>query len=266
MRILRIGRLVLIVSFLLVGLSHAQTLEEYYNKGVEYGAQGKFEEADKEFKKALEVDRFFTPAKVSLKLIEDTLEKRLEDEVTIHLFKTTLYENKGMFDDAIAECKKAIAINPNFAEAHYNLGVVYGDKGMLNEEIAEYEKAIAINPNLAEAHSDLGVAYRDKGMFDKEIAEYEKAIAINPNLAKAHSNLGVVYGSTGMLDDAIAEYEKAIAINPNLAEAHNNLAVAYYSKKQYDLAIEHCDKAVQLGYRVHPEFLQELRRVSGKDR
>ena len=259
MRVLRISGLVLMVLSLGVGISYAQTAKECYDKGIEYGSQGRFEEVEEEFKKALKIDQFYVPAEAGLKIIEDVLEKRVKNEFAIHLFKGAAYDSKGMFDEAIAECKKAIAINPNYAEAHTNLGLAYYNKGMWDEAIAECKKAIAINPNSAEAHNNLGLAYYNKGMRDEAIAECKKAIAINPNYAKAHYNLGLAYVNKGMWDEAIAEYKKAIAINPNYAKAHNNLAVVYYEQGQYDLAIKHCDKAIELGGKVHPEFLEALK-------
>ena len=212
------------VFFLISGICYGQSTEDYYDKGIDYGLAGEFEEAQQEFKNALEVDPFYRPAKECLELVEDALKQRIKVETALYLFKGIAYFNKGMYDEAIAECKKAIEINPNLAMAHNNLGLVYHEKGMYDEEIAEYKKAIEINPNLAMAHNNLGLAYRMKGMYDK----------------------------------AIAEYKKAIEINPNYADAHNKLAVAYYFKGEYSLAIKHCDIAIELGYSVHPGFLEAL--------
>lgn len=226
MRVLRISLLALVVLFLVASSgAYAQTAENYYSKGAEYGTQGRFEEAEKEFKKALEYDWFKTSAKKCLKLIEDALEKRVENEVTIHLFK----------------------------------GIAYGYKGMIDEEIAELKKATTINPNYVEALNGLGLAYGYKGMLDEEIAEYKKAIAVNPNYAEAHNNLGLAYDNKGMHDEAIAEFRKAIDSNPDYAEVHYYLALAYYGKRQYDLAIKHCDKAIEMGYKVTPGFLEYLK-------
>ncbi len=225
MIVLRISGLVLMILFLAVGTSCSQTIEEYLGKGLEYGAQGKFEEAEKEFKKTLEIDQFYEQAEECLRLIEDVLEKRVESEVVIHLFK----------------------------------GGTYHDKGMIDEAIAEYKKAIAIDPNYVSAHHLLGIACHDKGMIDEAIAEYKKAIAIDPNHVSAHHNLGIAYSSKGMTDEAIAEYKKAIAIDPKDASAHNNLAVRYYMQGRYDLAVKHCDKAIELGYKVNPRFLEDLK-------
>ncbi|MCK4419434.1 tetratricopeptide repeat protein, partial [Candidatus Aerophobetes bacterium] len=205
MKVLRIGILTLAVLFLIVGTCYAQSAEEYYTKGIDYGVAGKFEEAQQEFKKALETDPFYTPARMCLKLSEDTLKQRIKTGTALHLFKGVAYYDKDMYDEAIAEYKKAIKINPNYAEAHCVLGAAYGCKEMCDEAIAECKKAIEINPNLAEAHGNLGAVYAYKGMFDEAIAEYKKAIKINPNYAEAHCVLGLVYAyKGGMFDEAIA--------------------------------------------------------------
>ncbi|PIP20824.1 MAG: hypothetical protein COX40_02670 [Candidatus Omnitrophica bacterium CG23_combo_of_CG06-09_8_20_14_all_40_11] len=52
------------------------------------------------------------------------------------------------------------------------------DKGMFNEAIAEYEKAIAINSNDAEAHNNLAVTYYYKGQYDLAIKHCDKAIEL----------------------------------------------------------------------------------------
>ena len=260
MKVLRIGILTLAVLFLIVGTCYAQSAEEYYTKGIDYGVAGKFEEAQQEFKKALETDPFYTPARMCLKLSEDTLKQRIKTGTALHLFKGVAYYDKDMYDEAIAEYKKAIKINPNYAEAHCVLGLVYAYKGgMFDEAIAEYKKAIEINPNYAEAHYNLGAVYRRKGMFDEAIAEYKKAIEINPNLAEAHDSLGLAYFRKGMYNEAIAEYKKAIEIDPEFAKTHYYLALAYYYKKMYKLAIEQCDKAIELGYKAGPKFLEDLK-------
>ena len=224
MKVSRIGILTVAVLFLMVGICYAQSAEEYYTKGIDYGVAGEFEEAQQEFKKALEADPFYVPARRCLKLSEDALEQRIKTETALHLFKGIAYGNKGMYDEAINEHKKVIEINPNYADAHNNLGAAYGKKRM----------------------------------DDEAIAEFKKAIEINPNLALAHNNLGQVYGKKGMYDEAIAEYKKALEINPNYAEVHNNLAVDYYFRGEYSLAIKHCDMAIELGLSVHPGFLEAL--------
>ena len=58
--------------------------------------------------------------------------------------------------------KKAISINPNFADAYNNLGIVLRELNRLDESEASYQKAISINPNFADAYSNLGFTLREK--------------------------------------------------------------------------------------------------------
>jgi Flp pilus assembly protein TadD len=49
-----------------------------------------------------------------------------------------------------------------------------------------------------------------------------------------------------------------LSVNPRLGEAHNNLAVVYYLRGDRDMALKYCKKAIQLGFEVHPKFLEDL--------
>ena len=127
----------------------------------------------------------------------------------------------------MAEYKKALAINPNLAEAHNNLGSAYDKNGRIDDAMAEYKKALAINPNLAEAHNNLGSAYDKNGRIDDAIAEYKQALAINPNFAEAHYKLGMRYSTKDRVEEAIFHFRQAITINPKYVNAYNNLAWIY---------------------------------------
>ena len=56
----------------------------------------------------------------------------------------------------------------------------------MNFAVKSYEKAIAISPDYAEAHNNLGNTFKELEQLDDAINCYEKAIAINPNYAEAH--------------------------------------------------------------------------------
>jgi tetratricopeptide (TPR) repeat protein len=126
-------------------------------------------------------------------------------------------------DEAIAEYKKAIELDPKNAPAHNNLGNALRQKGRLDEAIAEYHKAIRLDPKFALAHDNVGIALTDKGRVDDAIAEFQKAIELDPKLATAHINFGNALRQKGRLDDAIAQWQKAIQLDPKLAAARANL-------------------------------------------
>ena len=107
-----------------------------------------------------------------------------------------------------------------------------------DEAIEYYKKAIAINPNYADAHANLGVNYMQKGKFDEAISNLKEAIEIDPMNAGAHFNLGLVYDKKGKVDEAIFEYEKTLDIDPCFAKAYQNLGIAYLDKNLKSMAAE----------------------------
>ena len=58
---------------------------------------------------------------------------------------------KGRVDEAIAHYQKALQIKPDYAEAHYNLGIALQQKGRMDEAITHYQKALEIKPDYAKA-------------------------------------------------------------------------------------------------------------------
>jgi len=66
------------------------------------------------------------------------------------------------------------------------------------------------------------------------------------------------------LDQAISDYTKALEVNPNYALAYYNRGRSYYYKKEYDKSWEDIKKAQDLGWKIRPEFLDDLRKASGR--
>ena len=89
-------------------------------------------------------------------------------------------------------------------------------------------RRLAINPDFPEAHKNLGLALlRVHGHVSEAIAQLEAGLKSNPDDAEAHNDLGAVLGGVaGRLPDAIKHFESAIRIKPDYAEAHFNLGRA----------------------------------------
>ncbi|MCK4401793.1 tetratricopeptide repeat protein [bacterium] len=118
------------------------------------------------------------------------------------------YYQLGHHQEAIGAYKQAIRINPNYANAHYNLGVVYGKKlKCYHEAIKAYNQAVCISPDFTKAHYNLGAAYCDIGHWDKAIEAYKQAIRINPNDVGTHYRLGMAYLSSEDKNSALAQYK-----------------------------------------------------------
>ena len=86
------------------------------------------------------------------------------------------------------ECSNSI--QPDFAEAHCNLGVVQKELGNDDDAVVSFKKAITIKPNYLEAHYNLGVVLYEKGHLNEAISSFVKALQILPNFEPAYRSIG----------------------------------------------------------------------------
>ena len=119
---------------------------------------------------------------------------------------------------SIAEFQHAIALNPNSATAH----MWYGNDpltalGRFDEAIAEGKRAIELDPLSPIINSTLGVTLVRAGRYDEAIAQLRKTLEIDPTFYFAHDLLGVALQLKGDVPAAIAEYEKAQQLSDDLA-------------------------------------------------
>jgi len=246
MDLTRTGMLVLMVLFLTVDLGFGQnTTKQFMIKGVEYGAQGNFQDAKEEFEKVLKINPSNTVAEEGLKVIEYVNEEKVRSEAAIHFYKGIAYYFKRHPDEAIAEFNKAIEKSPKFALAYNNLGKVHRWKGQYKQAIFDHGKAIEINSRYIEAYLSRGITYGKKGQHNKAISDFTKAIEINPRYAVAYNFRGSAYNETGEFDKAISDFTKAIEINPRLTEAYNVRGIAYDETEEFDKAIADFTKAIR---------------------
>ena len=154
--------------------------------------------------------------------------------------------NRGEVDQAIAHYRKALEIEPDSVNAHTNLGNILAGRGELDKAVAQYQKALEVRPDFADAHLDLGNVLAEQGRVDESVAQFERALEINPDSAEAHYNIGNAISGRGRLDGAIAHYQRAIAIKPDYADAHVNLGNALARRGQFDEAIACYKRALQI--------------------
>ena len=142
--------------------------------------------------------------------------------------------------------RKALVLNPNFAEAHSNLGVVLTELGRLEEATAACHKALELKPDLAEAYNNLGNAFKDQGKLKEAVTAYRKALELKPNYPAAHASLGNMFKNQGKLKEAVAAYRKALELKPDYAEAYNNLGNVFKDQGKLEEAVAAYRRALEL--------------------
>ena len=156
------------------------------------------------------------------------------------------YKEIGQLEGAAKMFGIAVSLRPNYAEAHFNLGVVLQDLDQKNESIESYKKAIAITPNYPDAHNNLGNAYIALEQYEAGIESFEWAIAYQHDFAEAHNNLGRTLHRLGRIKDAVNCFEKALSFDKNYPLAIFNLALALKDIGDKDYYHKMIEKTVEL--------------------
>jgi len=148
----------------------------------------RLEEAEKEFRAALETDRVYSMGPF---LFGD------------------IYTDAERYKNKISDFQKVIEQNNEFARSHNNLGAVrLAEKKLELAEVA-YNEALRINPQYAQAHNGLGMIHEQLGQLDKAIEEYELALSIDENNVVANYNLGLAYNEKNDIGQSISYLTKA---------------------------------------------------------
>ena len=132
----------------------------------------------------------------------------------------------GERDKAINCYERAAAADPGNAGRLALLGKLLREQQRMNGAARVYRQALQLNSGSAELWNDLANTLHDLGHLADADAAYRKAIELAPSHAQIHSNHGNVLRDMGRLDEAITCYQRALQFNPEFWGAHNNLLLA----------------------------------------
>jgi serine/threonine-protein kinase len=152
---------------------------------------------------------------------------------------------------SISEFQRAIALNPNYATAHhwYGNGPLLA-LGRFEEAIAEGKRAIELDPLSPIINADLGKNLYNARRYDEAIAQLRKTLEIDPTFYYAHFNLGIALQLKGDVPAAIAEYTKAQQLSDDLV-VQVLLAAAKAQSGDKDAAIQMLAEQEELSQHRH---------------
>jgi TolB-like protein/Tfp pilus assembly protein PilF/class 3 adenylate cyclase len=148
------------------------------------------------------------------------------------------------FSKAKEAALKAIELDETLAEAHASLGFVHFhyDWDWAAAE-KEFKRALALNPQSAQAHLHYTDYLATMGRFNEAHDQGRQALEIDPVSTRANLVPGWAFLYAGRIDDAIQQFSKAVELNPSDAWAHIGLGRAYLGKGMGQRAIEEMEVA-----------------------
>ena len=109
------------------------------------------------------------------------------------------------------------------AQVHNNLGVIYSERGRYDEAASEYKRALELLPQFPAAYYNCGNDLLLRGQAKKAVRQFSKSLRLYPTDVWALNNRGLAYLKRGKRDRARRDFEEALRIDPAFQVARKNL-------------------------------------------
>jgi TolB-like protein/DNA-binding winged helix-turn-helix (wHTH) protein/Tfp pilus assembly protein PilF len=146
------------------------------------------------------------------------------------------FANKALeLDDSLSEAYSERANS----ECNYEFDWAAADR--------DYRRAIALEPNSAQAHHDYGEYFTDLGNSERAIAELKIARELDPLSLPLFNAIGRMYREAHQYDEAAKQCKQSLVLDPNFSMGHWCLGQVYLAKRQYAEATSELRRANELG-------------------
>ena len=154
---------------------------------------------------------------------------------------------KEGFPKAKIAAEEALSIDEHLAEAHASLGLVkFYYEWDWNGAEAEFKKALELNPGYAQAHQYYADFVKSFGRFDEALEEMKKALTLDPLSYSINTGIGHVLYLSRKYDLAIDQYRKVVESDPAFVPARLWFGRPYMQKGMFKEAIQQSEEAVKL--------------------
>jgi TolB-like protein/class 3 adenylate cyclase/Flp pilus assembly protein TadD len=211
----------------------------YWSKDTEAG----WSDAIRFFNQAIQLDPGYAPAYCGL---SDTYDWMGESAMS----------GREAWPKAIDMAQKALALNPDLADAHLSLGSALTSTFDWQRGESEIKRALELNRNLAYAYDNYAWLRLIFGRFDEAIANEKKAVELDPLSPLFNEDLAVWLYFARRYDEAIVQEHKTLELDPNLAKAHHFLGWIAIAKGNAIAAIAEFQKGKALD--TQPSFDADL--------
>ncbi len=153
--------------------------------------------------------------------------------------------------------QKAIELDNNFWEAHFNLGITYYNDRKYNEALKEFDIIINKLPDFEKAYYGRGLIYFHRNDSENAKIDFTKVVELNPNDYMGYFYLGKISLFLNQFTESKKYLEKVRKINPDYAEGHYEMGNVWFNQKLFYQAITHYRKCIELNPK-HMDARQRL--------
>jgi len=132
---------------------------------------------------------------------------------------------------------RAVASSPENPVAHFDLGVSLGQRGRFEEALVEFRRATELNPHYADAWSAMGRAEEALGQRTLGLEHCARAVALDPSDARFLNDLGTLQFKAQQYAEAAHSFRRVLELRPRHDHARFNLGLALYQQSDFDGAV-----------------------------
>jgi len=197
------------------------------------------------------------------------------EEATLHERRGDSFFARKIYEEAIVEYGKAVALDRYNASVLNRLGLVYHQSQKLAEAERYYREALKQNPYFIEVLNNLGTVEYVRKNYDRALEQYERALKIRPESPTILLNMGACLFDMKRYDEAFKATQRALEIDPRVLDRtsgfgtliqtsrRNDPTVSFYFAKIYaargekELAISYLNRALDEGFREYDKIKSE---------
>jgi len=151
--------------------------------------------------------------------------RKYPKEFSSHFNLASVLQTQDRLSEAVEHYQAALSIRSD-ALALNSLGTAWQQLGRMPDAVECYEKALRLRPNYADAHYNYGILLLQAGNAAAATRHFEQVLRARPADADAHNDLGSALFMQGRVQEAASEFRAALRLNPGHQNARDNLALA----------------------------------------
>jgi len=233
--------------------------DDHNERGIRLADHGLRDEAIREFRKAIELDPDNAHAHDNLATVlaekeryRESLEEylhalRLEpDNPTAHYNLACFLATHGL-DMAVDHFEESLALDPEYSDAHLNLGLAFADLGRIDDALREMRTAVELAPDDAYTRHELAALLMDElADYRAAIPHLKEVVRLEPEEYEGHLDLGICYAQKGFCDEALRCYQRSAELKPDDVLVAYNLAGLHAQWNKPEPSLEHLRRALAL--------------------